>query len=87
MIESTTFRYVLLWSGLALATFVSWGLGAEREPLYPEILSAVVLGVAFTKVTVIGWRFMELRDAPASLRLLFAGWCACTGIAVVAINT
>jgi hypothetical protein len=86
MIESLTFRYVLLWSALVVATLVSWGFGADREPQHPGIISSVVLGVAFAKVAVIGSRFMELRDAPAALRLLFGGWCACTGIAVIAIN-
>jgi hypothetical protein len=84
--ESATLRYVLLWSALVVATLVSWGFGAGRGLEESEAMSAIVLGVAFVKVTAIGWQFMELRDAPAVLRLLFAGWSACTGIAVIAIT-
>jgi hypothetical protein len=75
-----------MWSVLVVATLASWAFAAAREPQQTAAMSAIVLSIAFAKATVIGWRFMELRNAPALLRLLFAGWSGCTAIAVIAVN-
>ena len=37
--------------------------------------STLILAVAFTKVRLVGLYFMELREAPTVLRLIFEAYC------------
>jgi hypothetical protein len=36
--------------------------------------AAAVVGAAFVKAYLVGRHFMEVRDAPAPLRLVFGAW-------------
>ncbi|MFJ9588953.1 cytochrome C oxidase subunit IV family protein [Streptomyces acidicola] len=62
----------LVWAVLVTATAISWylgdGHGARRAA------TVLVLVVAFGKVYLVGRYFMELREAPRALLLLFTGW-------------
>lgn len=69
-------RTAVVWTGLVLATLVSWFLGADHTAAPTTLAGVVILLVAFLKVRFVAAYFMEIRDAPAVLRSLVEGWCA-----------
>jgi hypothetical protein len=72
MIPLLRHRATVIWLVLVLATLVSWFLGTDHgfgSDHRPE--SVLIMVVAFVKVRLVGLHFMELRNAPAPLRLLF----------------
>lgn len=72
-------RATAVWSVLVLATIVSWLLGTDASGGSDgdhSMASIVIVLIAFVKVRLIGLYFMELREAPMSLRGLFEGYCA-----------
>lgn len=75
----------MAWAALVAATLASWWLGADHGFDSADTAGVVILLVAFFKVRLVGLHFMELRDAPLPLRLLFEGWCAvvCTTLVVM----
>jgi heme/copper-type cytochrome/quinol oxidase subunit 4 len=68
-------RISLVWLLLIAATLVSWRVGTDHE-LHAHLATTIVVLVAFIKVRFIGLYFMELREAPTPLRLIFEGYCA-----------
>jgi caa(3)-type oxidase subunit IV len=77
-------RQSLVWLVLVAATLMSFEsmlLGGDGE----RIARCVILLIAFAKATIVGLEFMELRKAPAILRLPFLGWAviACTALLVL----
>ena len=66
-----------IWSFLLIATAISWFLGTDHG--FPadshSLASVLILGVALIKVRLVGYYFMELRDAPELLRALFNLYC------------
>ena len=77
-------RISLIWLALIAATLISWWIGTD-DAASPQLGTAVVLIVVFVKIRLIGLYFMELRDAPLPLRLLFEGYCliVCTTLLVM----
>jgi heme/copper-type cytochrome/quinol oxidase subunit 4 len=67
-------RISLIWLVLIAATLISWWIGTG-DAANPQLGTAAVFVVVFIKVRLIGLYFMELRDAPLPLRLLFEGYC------------
>ncbi|WP_019873377.1 cytochrome C oxidase subunit IV family protein [Sporichthya polymorpha] len=62
---------------LVVATLLSWGLSVEHAldgSTGTKIATVAILGIAFVKVSFVGFDFMEIRGAPAVLRLLFQIW-------------
>ncbi|WP_240051389.1 cytochrome C oxidase subunit IV family protein [Pseudonocardia sp. EV170527-09] len=74
-------RVAVVWLVLVAVTTVSWVLGTG--PASGTVASVVVLVLALFKVRLVGLYFMELRDAPVVLRLLFELYCvaACAVLA------
>ena len=72
---------------LVAATGVAWWLGqADRGGGHAGALAtAGVIVVAFIKVWIVGFQFMELRHAPRWLRHAFDGWIFAVCVALVAI--
>ena len=60
-----------VWFLLMAATLSSWQLGVQEST---SAATVAVLAVAFTKAWFVGMYFMELRNAPLPLRLLFQAW-------------
>lgn len=56
-----------VWTALAVATVASWQVGEGSG----DAAVLALLGLAFTKVWLVGRHFMELRHAPPVLRGLF----------------
>jgi heme/copper-type cytochrome/quinol oxidase subunit 4 len=81
-------RISLIWLVLIAATLISWWIGTG-DAANPQLGTAVVLVVVFIKVRLIGLYFMELRDAPLPLRMLFEGYCmiVCTTLLVMYLAT
>ncbi|SEP87029.1 Cytochrome C oxidase subunit IV [Solimonas aquatica] len=62
-----------VWLLLMLATGIStWGL--PKQAMAPAIATAALLLIAAFKVRLVLLHFMELREAPRRLRLLFEVW-------------
>jgi caa(3)-type oxidase subunit IV len=66
-------RISIVWLGLILATLISWKVGSDHG-LHAHLATTIVMLVAFIKVRFVGLYFMELRDAPIPLRLIFEGY-------------
>jgi hypothetical protein len=77
-------RISLIWLALIAATVISWWIGTG-DAANPQLGTAAAFVVVFIKVRLIGLYFMELRDAPLPLRLLFEGYClvVCTTLLVM----
>jgi hypothetical protein len=75
------------WVLLIIATGVTWWLGTDHEAKAAggRILVAMAIPVAFLKVYLIGWEFMEVRTAPRALRAVFGAWVAVLTFALVAV--
>lgn len=66
-------RAGLSWLILVAATVISWAVGAEHAT--GSLVAVLVLAIAALKARLVGLDFMELRDAPAGLRLAFECYC------------
>jgi Prokaryotic Cytochrome C oxidase subunit IV len=76
---------VCVWFVLLAATLLSYLLGAEHWLGSVPVRSSLILVIALVKVRFIGLYFMELREAPAGVRMLFSAWCLAAGIALIAM--
>jgi len=74
-----------VWLALIGATAVAALLGTEGGTTSHRAASIGILAVAFTKVRLVGLYFMELRDAPVALRLIFEGYCAVVFVTVLGL--
>ncbi|WP_047225253.1 cytochrome C oxidase subunit IV family protein [Protofrankia coriariae] len=74
---------VVSWLALMGATVLSWYLGEGHGAR--EAATVGVIVVAFFKVYLVGRYFMELREAPQILHLLFAGWAVVVCVVLVAM--
>lgn len=76
---------MVVWMILIAATLVSWFLGANHGVHDHHVATALILLVAFVKVRFVGLYFMELRDAPRRLRILFETHCLTVCAAMLAV--
>lgn len=67
-------RVTLVWLGLIIATLISWTVATDHG-VSARLATVIVVLVAFIKVRFVGAYFMELREAPWPLRLIFEGYC------------
>src|ERR1700749_586749 len=67
--------FMVVWFVLIAATLLSWYLGAERGVQNAHLATVLIVIVAFIKWRFVGLYFMELRDAPVPLRLIFEAQC------------
>ena len=86
LIDDITLAWLMLLAGTGLA----WWLGqtdqsGERAGAFAI---AAVIVVAFVKVWLVGFQFMELRHAPRWLRHTFDAWitAVCVALIVICIN-
>lgn len=77
--------FTVVWLVLIAATLASWYLGTDHGFSSTAATTVVVMLVAFAKVRLVGLYFMELRDAPLPLRLVFEGYCVAACGAVLGI--
>ena len=77
----------LAWLLLIVGTGVAWWLGqtGRVDEQAGALAIAGVIVVAFVKVWIVGFQFMELRYAPRWLRHAFDAWIAAVCVALIAI--
>jgi len=73
----------VVWLALIALTLTSWWLGTEDAVGSIKAANILILVVAFAKVRFVGLYFMELRNAPVPLRLIFEGWCVVVSTVVL----
>ena len=73
----------LAWLILVVATGVGWWLG--QTPQGMALATAGVIIVAFIKVWIVGFQFMELRHAPRWLRHGFDAWIIAVSVALLVV--
>ncbi len=83
---TTTRRLTLVWAALLALTFGSMLVGVEQGAGFASTAAIILIGVAMVKVRMIGLHFMDLRVAPAPLRLLFEGYVLAVFVALVALD-
>jgi hypothetical protein len=78
-------RLILAWLALIGATLISWELGHGVGITDPRIAGALVMAVAFIKVRVVFFEFMELRHTPRYMRLAANLWLVlvCTALIIL----
>ena len=77
--------FLAVWFVLIAATLILWYLGAGHGIQNYHLATVLILLVAFIKVRFVGLYFMELRDAPGRLRLLFEAHCLTVCSTVMAV--
>ena len=77
----------LAWLILVVATGVGWWLGqtGQNNTQGATLATAGVIIVAFIKVWIVAFQFMELRHAPRWLRHAFDAWIIAIGVALLVI--
>src|SRR5262249_35550853 len=73
----------VVWFILIGATLTSWWLGTNHGVNNEDVAGVLILLVAFIKVRFVGLYFMELRDAPIPLRIIFETWCFVVSTTVI----
>jgi hypothetical protein len=81
-------KELIVWLSLFALTILSWWLGEAQGGITGhdvEMVTTAIMLLGFFKVRLVGMYFMELRVAPAPLRLAFDAWVviACAAILVV----
>jgi hypothetical protein len=79
-------RLTLVWGALMALTFGSFVVGIEQGAGVASAAAIVIIGIALVKVRFIGIHFMDLREAPIPLRLLFEGYVLAVFTALVIID-
>jgi Prokaryotic Cytochrome C oxidase subunit IV len=77
--------FTVVWFILIAATLLLWYLGAEHGVQNAQLATVLIVIVAFVKWRFVGLYFMELRDAPVPLRLIFEAQCAIVCAAVLGV--
>jgi hypothetical protein len=78
----------IVWLGLTLATLLSWSLGGHHTlgmSSSHALAGVSILLIAFVKIRFVGLYFMDLRDAPPVLRIIFEIYCAVVFLALAAM--
>ncbi len=81
---ATPFRRITaVWLLLVLATLFSWESAQVGQD--HRLATSIVLVIAFIKARFVGLEFMELREAPLPLRLIFEAWVilACAALLIL----
>lgn len=77
-------RVTVVWLALLVLTFLSVVLGFEGK--IGTASTILIIGVALFKVRLIGVHFMDLRVAPAGLRIAFDSYVLVTFVALATIG-
>jgi hypothetical protein len=79
-------RLVVAWFALSAITLLAWLIGAShgKGPLQPDAAVAFsAIAITLIKVRVIIREFMDVRHAPAKLRLITDAWLVVFGTAMI----
>ncbi len=74
----------IVWLVLMAITSASWGLGANHQLFSDDVNvgSTLLVSLAFLKIRLIMFYFMEVREGPYTLRLSCDAWLvfSCLGV-------
>ncbi len=80
----------IAWFILVVATGIGWWLGhaSQSGGQGERLATAGVIIVAFIKVWIVGFQFMELRHAPRWLRLGYDAWTVviCATLVIICLG-
>lgn len=76
---------VSVWLILIAATAATAVLGLEQAAGGAAAVGVALLTIAFVKMRLVGLHFMELRNAPVALRVLFEGYVLVTFTVLVVL--
>lgn len=65
-------RQSLVWLILIAITLASWAVGHTGAAAMTS--GAIALLLAFAKVAIVAWDFMEIRHAPLWLQIVTGAW-------------
>lgn len=80
--EHGTRTIVVVWLVLMIATGLSWWFSLDDAGIPAVAITALVIGIAFFKVRLVGIHFVELGGAPVGLRLFFEAYVVIVAIAL-----
>lgn len=86
--ENKNTAYVVgAWVVLMVLTAASWWLGADHDlaGLGLNVSVIAILFLTFGKIAVVGYSFMELRDAAPWASRTFFGWCLVMSVVLSAL--
>ena len=67
-------RTTLIWLLLVMATALSWAMGHGIATSDVRIASVAIIVIAFGKVRLVIFEFMEIRGAPTWMQRVGEGW-------------
>lgn len=79
----------LVWLLLILTTAISWAIGTESTLLLsvgPKAAQVLILIIAFIKIRLVLMHFMELNNAPRSLKWTSEAWVALMCSILIAVT-
>lgn len=76
---------VAVWFVLVAATAMTAVLGLEQASTGTVAAGLALLGIALVKARLVGIHFMELGNAPLSLRLMFEGYVVLVGLTLAVL--
>jgi Prokaryotic Cytochrome C oxidase subunit IV len=79
-------RITLIWILLVTLTFGSFVIGIEQGSGFAAQAALIIIGIALFKVGLIGLHYMDLRSAPAGLRMIFEGYLLAVFTALAVID-
>jgi len=87
MITGVPRRTTAVWIALMAATCVTWWLGTGHVGAgeYALLAAVATIVIAFVKIILVGFEFMELREAPFLLRAAFSFWVVGVGSTAVVL--
>lgn len=74
---------LVVWLLLVGATAAAYLTQLDAAHGFPRVAGSIVLLLAFAKAWLIGMRYMELKQAPAVLRLAYQSWVIAVGGALI----
>lgn len=78
-------RLTSVWLLLLGATALSWGFGHGAMFVTPLNAGTAIVLIAFLKIRLVMLEFMEIRHAPALMRIACEAWVLgiCAGVVVL----
>lgn len=74
-----------VWLLLIGATVAAWLLGTDHSVRDTRAAAVLILAIAFVKVRLVGRHFMEIREAPIPLVVIFDLWLLAVAATVIAL--
>jgi caa(3)-type oxidase subunit IV len=83
--SSATKGSAIVWAALVVFTVLSFVLGGEHVIDSRTLAAVTVVGIAAFKIHLVGLHFMEIKGAPAALRVAFEGYCIALFVVLLGI--